>query len=117
MHPVSGLLPGLAAGSLPRVMTELSSKSVPIGMFEDTVYTSATYCVPPGCRLLLYSDGACELEPADGRHFALEEFKNMATQLASSPNGSIDELVEELRALTPTGGFEDDCSLIGLRFN
>ena len=67
--------------------------------------------------MLLYSDGAYELEPPDGRFFALEDFKSLATRLATSRNGSIDELVEELRALTPTGGFEDDCSLIGLRFN
>ena len=71
--------------------------------------------VPPGCRLLLYSDGAFELGPADGRRFTLADFKNVATRLAGS-RASIDELVEELRALTPAGGFEDDCSLIGLRF-
>lgn len=103
-------------GGAPAV-TELSSKSFPVGMFEDTVYVSATCSVSPGFRMLIFSDGACELDPADGRRFALEEFKNLATRLASSPKGSIDELVAELRARTATGGFEDDCSLIGLRFN
>jgi PAS domain S-box-containing protein len=97
-------------------MTELSSRSLPVGMFEDTVYAPATCSVSPGFRLLIYSDGACELEPADGRRFALDDFKNLATRLARAPKGSIDELVEELRARTPAGGFEDDCSLIGLRF-
>ena len=119
-YACAGAPPALAfnavTGQAP-AMTELSTDSVPIGIFEDTVYTSATYCVPPGCRMLLYSDGACELEPPDGRRFAMEDFKNLATRLASSPNGSIDDLVEELRALTPAGGFVDDCSLIGLRFD
>ena len=119
-YACAGAPPALAfdylTGEAP-VMTELSTDAVPIGMFEDTVYDSATYCVPPGCRMLIYSDGAYELEPADGWRFALEDFKALAARLARTPNGSIDELVDELRALTPTGGFEDDCSLIGLRFN
>ena len=118
-YACAGSPPALAFQSLTGeapAMTELSRPAVPIGMFEDTVYDSTTYSVPPGCRMLIYSDGAYELEPANGRHFWLKEFKDLATRLAGSPDGSIDKLVEELRAVTPTGGFDDDCSLIELRF-
>ena len=51
-------------------MTELSTKSAPLGMFEDAVFTSRTYEVPPGCRILVYSDGASEITPADAQQFS-----------------------------------------------
>ena len=38
-------------------------------------------------------------------------------QLAESSNWSLDALVDQLKALTPTGAFEDDCSLIELTFD
>ncbi len=98
-------------------LTELSPISAPVGIFEDTVFTSLTYPVPPGCRVLLYSDGANELALADDRQLTSEEFKGVCTQVASSPNWSLDELIEALRDLSPSGAFEDDCSLIQLTFD
>ena len=98
-------------------LTELSPISAPVGIFEDTVFTSLTYPVPPGCRVLLYSDGANELALADDRQLTSEEFKGVCTQVASSPNWSLDELIEAVRDLSPSGAFEDDCSLIQLTFD
>ena len=102
-------------GGAPAV-TELSLEVVSCRDVRDTVYVPATrpFARIPDADLQRRGVSA---DPADGRRFALEEFKNLATRLASSPKGSIDELVAELRARTATGGFEDDCSLIGLRFN
>ena len=97
-------------------VTELSSNSAPVGMFDDTVFTSGTYAVPPGCRILVYSDGAWELEFANDQRLSFADFTKLATRLARSPNWSLDALIDELRALTPTGAFEDDCSLILMTF-
>ena len=98
-------------------MAELSSTSKPIGMFEDTTFKTRSYPVPPGCRILLFSDGAYELPLDDGRQLSLGDFKNMLHRLAGSPDTSLDDLVEELRSLTPSGTFEDDCSLVQLVFD
>jgi PAS domain S-box-containing protein len=115
----AGAPPALAFG--PAVdgavqVTELSTAATPVGMFEDTVFTSGSYSVPPGCRILIYSDGAHEITLDSGRQFSWGEFKSLSTRLVGSPDWSLDILVRELRALTPGGPFEDDCSLIDLTF-
>ncbi len=94
--------------------TELATGGQPLGMFGDTVYTQETYIVPPGCRILLFSDGAYEDAQADGRRLSLTDFKDLYTRRAGS---SLDELVDTLRSLTPSGSFGDDCSLVRLEFD
>ena len=42
-----------------------------------TTYTQASYTVPPGCRILLFSDGAYEDAHADGRQLSLTDFKDL----------------------------------------
>jgi len=94
--------------------TELATNGKPLGMFGYTTYTQGSYTVPPGCRVLLFSDGAYEDAHADGRQLALTDFKDLFTRLAGSP---LDDLVETLRGLTPSGTFGDDCSLVRLEFD
>jgi PAS domain S-box-containing protein len=96
---------------------ELSTPAAPVGVFEDTVYTSAIYPVPHGCRLLVYSDGASELPLASGRQLTSQDFVKLCSRRAGSPGWSLDGLIEELRAMTPDGEFEDDCALIELTFD
>ena len=67
--------------------------------------------MPPGCRILLYSDGAYEDACVDGRPLSQMEFNDLFTRLSDS---SLDDLVETLRGLTPSGTFTDDCSLVRL---
>lgn len=116
----AGAPPALAFHSAPDsavALAELSTPAVPVGVFEETVFTSRSYTVPPGCRILIYSDGACEIPLADEKHLNLEAFKDICARLSRSPDWSLDELIDELRALTPAAAFEDDCSLIQLAFD
>jgi sigma-B regulation protein RsbU (phosphoserine phosphatase) len=99
------------------VVTELFTPATPVGMFADTAFTSETFTVPSGCRILIYSDGAHEITLADDQPMPWSDFKALATQLAASSNWSLEALVDQLKALTPTGSFEDDCSLIELTFD
>ena len=96
---------------------ELSTLAAPVGLFQETEFTSQCFAVPPGCRILVYSDGASELELADGRHLTPDGFKNLTTELARSPEWSIDELIDELRATTAEETFADDCSTILMVFD
>ena len=94
--------------------TELTSNGKPLGMFGDTTYTQGSYTVPPGCRILLFSDGAYEDAHANGRQLSLTDFKDLFTRLAGSP---LDDLVETQLGLTQSGTFGDDCSLVRLEFD
>lgn len=97
--------------------TELPANSLPVGTFPTTNFQTDSYPVPPGCRILIYSDGASEQVLADGSHLSLKDFKDLASRLAASADWSIDTLVDELRSLTSGGFFEDDFSLIQLTFD
>lgn len=96
---------------------ELVTPAVPVGMFDDTTYTSASLPVRPGCRVLIYSDGASELELADGRQLSPSGFKQRIAEIARSPEWSLETLVARLLAETRTGVFEDDCSMVLLTFH
>lgn len=96
---------------------ELCATSEPVGMFGDTIFTSCTYAVPPGCQMLLYSDGACDIELADGRQLSFDGFRTLVTRIAGSGDWSLDDVVAQLLRLTPAGAFEDDCALIQLTFD
>src|SRR4029079_2306549 len=73
-------------------VTELSTKAAPVGMFADTVFTSRRFAVPPGCRVLVCSDGASEIALADHQQLSWAAFTNLSTRLARSPHWSLDEL-------------------------
>jgi len=96
---------------------ELSTASPPVGMFQDALFASRTYSVPPGCRLLVCSDGASEITLADNRQMRWVDFKDLTSRVAASPDWTLDELIDELNALTTSEPFEDDCSLIQLTFD
>lgn len=95
---------------------DLSTNCAPIGMFTDTVFTSSTYPIPPGCRILLYSDGACEFDLDDGQRLSMDDFEDLTIRYASAPGSTLDGLIRELRALAAVRSFEDDCSLIEMTF-
>jgi sigma-B regulation protein RsbU (phosphoserine phosphatase) len=107
--PAFAATPGAASAT-----TELATGGLPLGMFGDTAYTQGSYTVPPGCRILLFSDGAYEGAHADGRQLSLTDFKDLFARLDGF---SLDDLVDTLRILTPTGSFGDDCSLVRLEFD
>lgn len=90
----------------------LSTDGVPVGMFADAAFPSGAYVVPPGCRLLLFSDGAFELDLAGGGHATLGDFTDLTRRLLTSGRFCIDTLVDELRTRSADGQFDDDCSLI-----
>lgn len=95
----------------PGASSDLLTDGLPLGMFDDSAYTSRSYTVPPGCRILLFSDGAFEDARIDGRQLSMKDFRDLFTRLAGSP---LDDLARTLRSLTPSETFNDDCTLVRL---
>ncbi len=97
-------------------VTKLMTNSLPVGMFDDTSFDTATYTLPPDSRVLLYSDGVWEFHPPGNETWSLAAFIDLATKVMGSSNCSLDAFIEQLRARTIDGVFDDDCSLVALRF-
>ncbi|MFY8150124.1 MAG: SpoIIE family protein phosphatase [Prochlorococcaceae cyanobacterium] len=83
-----------------------------VGLFEEARYRNEEVVLPPGTRLLLYSDGAYELPTREGGAGTLPEFIELVGRLEGNPAFSLDGLVAELRAEAAGGRFTDDCSLV-----
>ena len=96
---------------------ELSTAAYPVGMFDDSAFSTGAYTVPPGTDLLLYSDGALDLPVHSGGEFLRTDFVDLCTALAQETDWSLDTLIEALRASSLAGQFDDDCSLVLLRFD
>lgn len=107
-HPPAIALP---AGAEP---VQLSTGSIPIGMGEDIDVASRSYVVPPGTEILLYSDGAYEVELSGDQMGSLPEFIGIYAQTAATPGWTLDDLVDRLRTRSTSGLFEDDCTLVRL---
>jgi sigma-B regulation protein RsbU (phosphoserine phosphatase) len=109
--PVLAFEPGVATP------IRLSTVSYPVGMFPDTEFSSNTFTVAPGTQVLLYSDGVFELPLPQGKQWSLAQFVELCSELAGSPDWSLDDLITQLRSLTVAGLFSDDCSLVLLNFD
>ena len=106
-HPPAIVL--TADGSKP---VRLTSESIPIGVMEDTTFEAQSYRLAPDAALLIYSDGAFELDLPDGRLWTLEDFIDLCASTARSPQWSLDGLVDQLKHRSASGHFDDDCTLV-----
>lgn len=96
--------------------TTLAAPGLPIGAFEETQFATGTYVVPANADILLFSDGAFELDPEAGQ-WDPKAFAELCLQMAGSPDWSIDQLLTELASQTSTGLFHDDCTMVRLSFD
>jgi sigma-B regulation protein RsbU (phosphoserine phosphatase) len=95
----------------------LSSGGFPIGMFDDSEFACESYVVPRDAEIVIYSDGAFELPLPQGAKWSLRDFVALCTALSGSGDWSVDDLAQKLKARTVAGLFDDDCSLLRLRFS
>ena len=114
-HPPALVLIGEGSGDI--VATTLSTPGIPIGMFGDTTYSSAAYPVPRGAQILLYSDGVIDLPVHNSDNpWPIDGFVELCSRVARDPDWTLDDLVTQLREVSPSGGFDDDCALVRLTF-
>ena len=94
----------------------LSTNSVPVGVDEDADFETRSYAVPPGCDIVIYSDGAFELDLHDDQRWSMAEFGEACARIAQKPDWTLDMLVADLQQRSASGLFEDDCTLVRLHF-
>lgn len=93
--------------------TELTgSSSLPLGMFENATFETATYTVPAGCRLMVFSDGVFEIPLPDGEHSSIDDLAEAALDLLDANEFSADAVADRMRSKSIDGQFDDDCSLV-----
>jgi sigma-B regulation protein RsbU (phosphoserine phosphatase) len=113
--------------------TPLRTAGLPVGMFPDIEYQEATYAVTASSTLYVFSDGIYEIQQADGSIWGMEPFVELLvnceaahpptcgdrpapSQLAPPPTAAVDVIIDHVRTVGPKRDFEDDLSLLQIRF-
>ncbi|HEX4052324.1 MAG TPA: PP2C family protein-serine/threonine phosphatase [Steroidobacteraceae bacterium] len=94
----------------------LKPKGLPIGLMPDVTYACETIRVPPGRYLHLLSDGAFEVQRADGSALSFSEFLKLMTHTPQEGQIELRQLYEQLVALRGTATLEDDFSIMRFAF-
>lgn len=112
-HPPA-LLVGAAGSPKPE---QLQSTGPMVGAFDDIEYGSETCEIPPDSKLFLYSDGVFEIElPPNGTRWPFPEFTGLMGKASDPEVSDMDRLIRTIRELTGKDGFDDDFSIVELRF-
>lgn len=112
-HPPAFLLSGSDPASKPQFLEPTGPM---IGAFEDLDFDTATTPIAPGSTLFLYSDGVFEVQKADGDRWAFQDFVDLMAEPVEPGRNPMDRLITRVRELQGREGFEDDFSIIELRF-
>lgn len=97
-------------------VVEMGEPNMILGMCEGVAYNASEYDVPPGADLYVVSDGVYEIAKPDGTMLSYDEFSAYLAQPITSPKKNVDIITEHMRAAGGGLPFEDDFSLLHIRF-
>jgi len=111
-HPPA-LLMTQAPGAPPKIQ-ELETPGPIIGLPPMMDFEKLAVDLPPGAFLLLYSDGAIEIENAEGTMANQEDFTRFASEQAGW-DSIMDQCIRRAREIRGQPVLADDCSLMLIR--
>ncbi len=122
-EPESRRLTYASAGHPPAILLtaagetlELATPSRAVGLFDGGEFTADQAQIPVGAILHVYSDGAYELEPSDGRAWGLEDFKQLLAARYDGAGTRPEQIEQRVREVLEGAAFEDDFSLLVAEF-
>jgi len=89
--------------------------NIPLGIDANFVYCQETQRLAPGDRLLLYSDGAYEVQNAQGAMLGLSRLAELFAAAPPHPKAAIDALQGDLAAFGDTRILHDDTTFLCAR--
>jgi sigma-B regulation protein RsbU (phosphoserine phosphatase) len=93
----------------------LRTPGLPIGIMADTTYTSDRQEIPIGSKLYIFSDGIYDLDQSGNSSWGLDAFVNL---LASTGNiANLDQILETIQTSNGISTFNDDLSLLQVKFD
>jgi sigma-B regulation protein RsbU (phosphoserine phosphatase) len=115
-----------SAGSPPALLilegggaVELKTDGMVAGADPEAEYRNMAFQVPRNSRLYLFSDGIYEFITGDGTVLGLEAFIQVLERTVSTlphDRSGIAEILEKLSSLSAVEHFQDDVSLVEVRF-
>jgi len=97
-------------------LVTLDSTGPMIGAFEDQDFESESAPVGPYGKLYLYSDGVYEVHQPSGETWEFDDFKAFMGQRRPAEESVIDRLIDHTKALMGQDHWDDDFSIVEIRF-
>ncbi|MBO3463002.1 SpoIIE family protein phosphatase [Aetokthonos hydrillicola Thurmond2011] len=95
----------------------LKTSGLPVGMFPQVKYTNGFCDVGEDSTLYIFSDGVYEITQSDGTLWTLDAFIEMLINLHEPIQSKLDQVLKYLIALNSKDIFDDDLSIIQLKFD
>lgn len=123
LDPAHGVVRFVNAGHLPPLLWKASSRRLvrlwgkggpPLGILEGLCYRSDKCKLEPGDCLLLLTDGLLEARDNRGLAFGWERIEAALRSGSSSPQGTIEQLVQALEEFKAGAVQTDDVTMVAL---
>jgi len=95
----------------------LKTPGIPIGMFPEAKYVDASCHIEKSSTLYIFSDGAYEITQSNGTLWSLEGLIQILISLQYSVNNQLDYILDYLINLNSKETFEDDLSILQIKFD
>ena len=95
----------------------LKTPGMPVGMFPEAKYTDAYCQIEKSSILYIFSDGAYEITQSNGTLWSLEGFIQILISLQYSVDNQLDYILDYLINLNSKDTFEDDLSILQVKFD
>ncbi len=113
-HPPAILISGNATNTEAKL---LRTAGMPVGMFPDAKYIDGSCNIDTESVLYLFSDGAYEIIDKNGIMWGLEAFINMLISSHHLGDNRLNEVIDNLTILNAKDVFDDDLSILQIRFD
>ncbi len=95
----------------------LRTPGIPVGMFPQVKYIDDFCNIEEDSTLYIFSDGAYEITKSDGKLWGLDAFIQMLINLQHTCNCQLDQILNYLIALNSQEAFDDDLSILKIKFS
>ena len=96
----------------------LAPTGMPVGIIEESPYSTGELTLDPGDLITLYSDGIPETQRTDDEEYGEDNFeKLLVAERENNLAGLFDKLQEELNVFRGEAPIGDDVTLLVLRRN
>lgn len=94
----------------------LATPNPVIGAIDNARFQSGTIEAPPGSALYVFSDGVFEITTRDGLAWTLDDFLPLMQSPPAPDYTESQRLLRGVREVATPGGFEDDFTMVVLKF-
>jgi sigma-B regulation protein RsbU (phosphoserine phosphatase) len=114
-HPPAVLVSGKSPSTTEIKL--LKTPGMPVGIFPEAKYVDETYQIEKCSSLYIFSDGAYEITKSDGNLWSLDGFVQLLVSLQHSVDYQLDYILKYLINLNSKESFDDDLSILQIKFD